>query len=333
MRGLAVFLMIQGNIAGAIYAHPHPLGIYLYTVFGSFVPALFVIVAGMMVVYTTLYKGYTLKHFLVRAAGLLFVAAIVLDIFIFGIMPFVGMDILYLIAIALPLSYLFLKLPSAWRWASVGTLFLATPVLQSVFGYASEPLSYSVLTGQLLAGEGSIVLHWLIDGWFPIFPWLGFAFLGVNIGLMRWKSRILETFATRRVATTALAMFVVGLAVWLLQSTEVYIRADFGEIIYPPTLGFILTATAQIVLFFALVDWRPNLALYKPFIVFGSSALFMYIAHFALIEYLWPEFDQLWAFWAVSTATLVSLLALGYVLRCMRARFPKRPTFLRLLGL
>jgi uncharacterized membrane protein len=335
MRGLAVFLMVQGNMAGGLLVHPYPTWIQVYVALGSFVPALFILIAGMMVAYTSLHKGYTLKHYCIRGVGLLIAAALVLDVLVWRIVPFVGMDVLYLIALSLPLSYLFLRLGRGLRWGIVVMLFLATPLLQAMFGYADTPVTiplFHPLTASFLA-DAVVLKHWLIDGWFPIFPWLGFAFLGVNIGLMRWKDATLKSFATKRTVLWGASLVFFGALIWALQGQSVFVREGYSEAIYPPTLGYIITALGEIVLLVALIDWRPKLRMYNPLIVFGQSALFMYIAHFALMEYLWPGLENQFALLGLIALSLGILLWLGYWLRAVRTRHPKRSGALRVLGI
>lgn len=334
MRGLAVFLMVQGNMAGAIFEHPYPIWMATYVFLGSFVPALFILVAGMVVAYTVINKGYTLKHFMLRGAGLIFGAAIFLDVFIWGHVPFTNMDVLYLIGLSLPLTYFFLKLSTVWRWAIILFIFIATPVLQYFFGYVQDPLIIDILTGYAYGSEGSSILqHWFIDGWFPIFPWLGFAFLGANLGVLRWKERVLETFASKQVVLTAIGLLAFGALLWMTQSQEVFIRQGFSEAIYPPTLAYVFTALGEILLLFALVNWRTKLNVYKPLIAFGQSALFVYIAHFALMEWVWNVESLQSIFLTKMIFSLVLLFAASYVLLHVRKRYPKRPLVLRLLGI
>lgn len=281
LRGLAIFLMIQGNVAASLFHGTYPLWGKIYFSAGSFVPALFILLLGMVVVYTTQSKHYTLKHFLVRAVGLVFVAAIIIDFLIWGSVPIFGVDILYILAFLLPVAYLFQKLPGSFRWASTALVFLLTPLLQHIFSYSYLGLAF--LHGASEPFLSSAVWHRLfIDGWFPLFPWMGFAFLGVNVALLR--GRVLQSFAKPRIVFTGALILLAGLALWVFYHGPLYFTGGFNEIIYPPTLAYILTAIGEITLLFALVDWRPNVPAYKPLVVFGQSALFLYWFHYLLIR-------------------------------------------------
>lgn len=336
IRGIAIFLMVQANITGSVFSHPYPEWMQTYVAIGSFVPALFVVVAGMMVVYTTIHKQYTLKHFLLRGGMLLFTAAVILDVLIWEIVPFIGVEILYLIALALPLSYLFQRLDAFSRWCIVGVIFMATPFLQVLLGYAPHPIIISLFEGTFFAeisGQTSILNHWIIDGWFPLFPWLGFAFLGVNIGLLRFKELLLSSFASKRVVFAGFSAVLFGIFLWSFYSGPLYIREGFSETIYPATLAYMVTSIGQIILLLALLDWRPHFSLYKPLHVLGESSLFIYIMHFIIIDFL-ALFSGFRELFITVVATLMFLFALAYFLRRVRKKWPKRPLALRyILGI
>jgi uncharacterized membrane protein len=51
-------------------------------------------------------KGYHAGHFLTRGASILLVGVLI-DVFIWGIIPFMTMDVLYLVGFSLPIAYLF----------------------------------------------------------------------------------------------------------------------------------------------------------------------------------------------------------------------------------
>ena len=140
-----------------------------------------------------------------------------LEAVVWGIFPFIDMDVLFLIGISLPLACLFLALNRRVRWGLIIALFSAAPVLQLVFGYPLLPVQIPVagsaggiagLTLPMVAG------HWFISGWFPVFPWLGLAFLGAELGSIRWAGNAITSFATRRFAAVGLGMLATGIVLW-----------------------------------------------------------------------------------------------------------------------
>jgi len=332
LRGLAIFLMVQGNMAGSLFPHPWPAWGDWYMAIGSFVPALFVTLAGMSVVLTTIRKQYRAKHYVLRAGALLLTASLIVDVFVWGFIPFISVDVLYLIALSLPISYGFQFLKSWTRWLVVGVLFLGTPLLQIVLGYIAYPTELPIAA--LLAGATfniealTILKHWVIDGWFPIFPWLGFALLGVNIGLMRWRSMNSLRFDSVRMVLIGSALLAAGLALWTTYAGPLYVRGGFSEIIYPPTIAYVVTAMAQMLLLAALVERIGTCRVLQPLKVFGSASLFMFWFHFGLIELL-PASPPLVVLIGFFIATLAFMFWIGYLIQKMRTRYPRRPWWVR----
>jgi uncharacterized membrane protein len=282
LRGFAILVMIPGNMAAYVLAEPYPVWWRIYAVFGSFVPALFILLAGMMVVYTTRHRSYQLSHFLYRAFFLV-VAGAILDILIWQTWPFLSIEVLYLIGLSLPICHDFQKLSTHWRWLTVATIFLLTPVLQHFMGYTPSPLQLSIFQSPQQLNPLTIAQHWLIDGWFPIFPWLGFALLGVNLGCLRLNH---PNYNKAHATAIGFILLVIGSVIWWQSNTPSYIRNGFTELIYPPSLGYIITNLGMIALYFVVVDSHLNWRGFNPLRIFGHSALLVYLLHFFCISYL-----------------------------------------------
>lgn len=331
LRGLAIFTMIGANLAGPVLAGPHPFGVRYY---GSFAAPLFILLAGMMVALSGTTKGYGPGYFARRGALILGFGAVV-DVVIWKIYPFTGMDVLYLIGLSLPVAALLRGVNPLSRWVIALTLFLVTPAFQNLLGYTDYP-SEVHLWGEpvaVVANQTTVLTHWVVDGWFPIFPWLGFALVGVALAALRWRPRSRTTFGTRPVLLVGLGLWALGSLLWWLYPGRLLTREGFSELFYPPTVGYVMSALGLILLLFAVVDWKP-LALYGPLRALGESALFLYILHLALIEYLiaprWAG-QPLGAFGGIYLALLAFLIAIAYGLRALKARWTARPFLLRVL--
>ena len=242
------------------------------------------------------------------------------------------MDVLYLIAIALPATYFFVKLSTKTRWITVGLIFLLAPILQMIFGYTPQPLYISLIHGTVIyadiPGQTGIINHWFIDGWFPIFPWLGFAFLGANLGIMRFKDDRIVRPPFKRTLFYGISAIAAGILMYALFPTAFYVREGFSEFIYPPTLAYILIATGQILILLALIDVFHSKKIFAPLIVLGESSLFVYIMHYALIDFM-PMNPSMGLLWALGIGSVLVLFALSYVLRHLRRKYPDRPFALR----
>ncbi|RMG65602.1 MAG: DUF1624 domain-containing protein, partial [Calditrichaeota bacterium] len=180
LRGLALVLMMFGHAAVSFVPPPWPLWGEMV---GSLAPIFFFLIAGMMVTDSVTYRNRKLAHFLKRMALLMSLGAAI-DLAIWRIWPFTSCEVLYAIGLYLPLTYLAVRHLGRWRLLLAAALVALTPILQNQLGYTPYPLEWG-LDGQpvhSVAGQTSVWQHWLIDGWFPIFPWLGVMLLGSWLG-------------------------------------------------------------------------------------------------------------------------------------------------------
>jgi len=332
LRGLAIFTMIGIHTAASVVNQPHPFGLRLY---GSFAAPLFILLSGMMVAFGVQEKNYDLKYFLVRGI-LTIVMGVLVDLLVWNIYPFMTVDVLYLLGLSLPLAYLFHYLNKRIQWGVIILIFIMTLALQKIFGYTNYPSEF-YLWGEpsvVVENQTSIFRHWIIDGWFPIFPWLGFSLLGVNLGSLRWKDGVLPTFGKKTVFFIGLGILVLGSLIWWHYPGSLFIRKDCSELFYPPTLGYIISVMGLIVCLFFIVDWKPSVVIYKPLQALGESALLIYILHLALIEHvigsIWSEKD-LQAFLTIYIFLSLLLVGIAYGLRVLRAKWKGRPFIVRFL--
>src|SRR6185295_19217245 len=108
---------------------------------------------------------------------------------------FESFDVLYLIGLALPFAALCLALDVRFH-ALLGALILAlTPFVRDKLGYGpllDDPEPWPVWR------------RLLVDGWFPVFPWLGVALLGAA------ASRVRESFSARAQIGLGVALVAFG---------------------------------------------------------------------------------------------------------------------------
>jgi uncharacterized membrane protein len=328
LRGFALFTMVAANMAPYFLNEPHP---FLFRFYGTFAAPLFILISGMMVAITTQTKGHDWKHFLIR--GLLIVAVgALIDVVMWNILPFTTVDVLYLIGISLPIAYFFTRLNKSSQWLIVIIIFLATPVLQNIFGYSDYPTEF-FLTGEqtiVVPNQTSILNHWLVDGWFPIFPWLGFSLLGVILGNLRLKYKKFE----KNVILLGISILILGIIIWYFFPGKFLTRAGYSEVFYPPTIGYIMSAIGLILTLFSVVDYKPAIVAYKPLKALGESALFMYILHLALGRYIiaaiWPK-GNFQSFLIMYIALIFFMILVAYGLRTLKSNWKNRPYIIRFL--
>jgi uncharacterized membrane protein len=331
LRGLAILTMVAANLAASALEGPHPLWFRLY---GSFAAPLFVLLSGMMVASTARRKGYTVRHYAARGAIVIAIAAL-LEVVIWKFYPFMSVDVLYLIGVAMPLVCLALRLSSPARWTIVAVIFLLTPVLQQLLGYAEYPTEVPLSGDPRDAIDATSVFnHWLLDGWFPLFPWLGFALLGAQLAELRVRQSVFSSGWLRSARAAGLAISVGGVLIWWLFPGDLLTRAGYSELFYPPTPGFIITACGLAIVLMATIDRNPGLAVYRPLQLLGESALLMYLLHIVLIKYVVaPEWeDESWEiFFILYAVMLFGLLVAAVVGKGLKSRVRHLPLPVRVL--
>jgi uncharacterized membrane protein len=287
----------------------------------------------MMVALTTKSKGHDLKYFLVRGMLVIAVGALI-DMFIWKIYPFTTVDVLYLIGISLPLAYLFQRLNISSQWFIVISIFSLTPFLQNIFGYTDYPTEFFFPSGGLtiiIGNQTNILNHWLVDGWFPVFPWLGFSLLGVILANLRLKYK---TFGGSVFFLTGIILLISGSVIWYFYPGKFLTRAGYSEVFYPPVPGYIICAVGLIVLLFFIVDYKNSVIAYNPLQALGESALLMYITHLALIEYvivpIWSNVN-FHTFLILYIALSLLLIFIAYGLRFFKVKRKDLPFIIRFL--
>lgn len=299
LRGMAIFTMVAANWAALILVEPHSFALRIY---GSIAAPLFIFLAGIMVERTARNKLYTFQYFMHRGAYLMVVGAGI-ELLIFHIFPFLTIDVLYLIGLALPICFWFLRIPRLLKGLVVSVVLFAGPFLQNWLGYSAVPTEY-YLTGQPVSEVphlSPIWQQWLVDGWFPIFPWLGYALLGAWWG----KENIYFQFSLK----TGLILMIVGIGLlWFFQG-PFYIRDGYSELFYPPTHGYVVISLGVIMLLFGCVKRFPNMFFPFLFGTLGKHSLWIYVFHLAVGEYV---ISRLWQ--GISIAPFLLVYAIGIVL-------------------
>jgi len=279
LRGIAIFIMVGANMS-PLMVEPHPI---FYRIYSSMAAPLFITLVGMSVALclSSAKPGYTLMHFLKRGFVVL-LAGVFVDIAAWGGRPFTTTDVLYLIGISMPLIYLAAKLPRNYILSLAMLIFIITPVLQYFFGYTKYPTEFK-LDGSVtlpIEHQTSILNHYMIDGWFPFFPWLGYIIIGLILGKIRWPGggRI-NDFSGNQFIWSTLMSIIVGSMLCYFAPGDLYIREGYSEMFYPVTYGFIIVSLSLVVVLLMIVDRYKYLAIFKVFEKLGRNSLFLYIVH------------------------------------------------------
>ncbi|MBF0253565.1 MAG: DUF1624 domain-containing protein [Candidatus Omnitrophica bacterium] len=332
LRGFAVASMISGNAAAYALVHPHPLALRFYD---SVAAPFFVMLSGMMVVRTSRSGKHTGSYYLTRGAVIMGAGAFV-DMAIWQNVPFMTVDILYLIGLSLPLAYAYQKMSAPVRWTAVVVIFAAAAALRAGLGYTDFPTEISLLGARVPVADfpTSVLNHWLVDGYFPVFPWLGLSFVGVNLGLIRWARKKAVTFATRKTFLAGFGALSLGVLWGILWPPEMYVRDIYTEVFYPMTIAYGFEISGLLVVLLAFVDATTGLRIYEPFRVLGESALAIYVLHLAVIRWvvaaLWPSSSfGVYVLVYAGFVAVMTLVAVG--LRHLKSNWPDRPMVFKML--
>lgn len=328
VRGIAIFIMVAANMAPVLKEQPSYWIRGLY----SCAAPIFIVLAGAMVGRSILKSSsHSFVYFLERGLFLLAMGAMI-DVVASGYIPFLGVDVLYLLGVSMPILCLIAKC-STWLVASItASIFLATFMLQNIFGYIELPTM--IYFGQKSAIVPSVIFrHWMVDGWFPLFPWMGYGTVGILLARLRWQD-VLEfrRFDRPWIAVSAISIFMIGLVLMNAVPGAQYARYGYQELFYPVTPGFLLWSLAMVVGVIAVVDATVNLTLWRLVQPLGEASLFVYLSHAIIIGKVYVPFfspmthQRYLAFFAILFG--VMFLATSW-LRGVRKTYQNMPTKLR----
>ena len=269
LRGVAVVTMVAANMAPYSLEAPHPIP---FRILASFAAPAFVFLAGMMVGGS--HRSVRVGHAF-RRAGMLFAVGAAIDVGCWQIVPFEGFDVLYLLGSALPLASLCLALATRTHAFLAVSILVLTPFIRGWLGYG--PLLPSTEPWPFWR-------RWLVDGWFPVFPWLGVALLGTLVT----RTGIAGTPRLQALAGAGLAL--VGGAALIVKPPVLVTRWGYSELFYPPTLGVLCLAIGAVLGLLAVIPLVRRFVPLEWLEVYGRASLLMYVAHTVLIAFVFERF-------------------------------------------
>ena len=152
--------------------------------------------------------------------------------------------------------------------------------------FSSGPFTLSETALAALAENPGILQHYLIDGWFPLLPWAGFAFLGSYLA-SHYRNLYRSGAANFRSLTLGWGAVVLALGsglLWLFPP-ELIPRGEYTMFFSPPGLQYLLLATGGVLMvigsLFSLRDNRIAQKAFAPLKTMGRRSLEIYIFHLA----------------------------------------------------
>ncbi len=340
LRGLAIILMVPANLA-PYFAEPHPMW---FRILGSFAAPVFIMLSAGMVILTA--ERHSLAYFLKRG-GLIILTGALIDIMLWRIFPFTSFDVLYPIGLALPLMYILRNVKSHELLYITIIFVLATYILQLYFGYHAETLEV-YFDDMFLPSLGRLLQSWFIDGWFPVFPWLGYAVLGALFFRTLFAGDLVAKY---HVMGIGLALTLTGFILLFIpvdasvlrniaNGSILDVRGGYSEIFYPPTFAYIFTSTGIVILFATILRKVHHLGPLSILAFFGKHSMMVYILHQVLGAQVlspWIEAKGLEAidsgvlFTIANLAVLVVIALICYGIDKIKLRYPPQNTYARIL--
>lgn len=338
LRGLAIILMVPANLAPYL-AEPHSM---LYRILGSFAAPTFIMLSAGMVILRG--EKHDLGYYFKR--GMIVVGiGVLIDVLLWRIFPFTSIDVLYLIGFSMPLLYLLRRSDSRELLYISIILILATYIVQLFFGYNTVPLE--VYFDDLWTPSiGRILQSWFIDGWFPIFPWLGYAF----IGALFFRTLFAEgTGTSHHFLLLGAGLTLVGFILLFVplpfirniaDGTILATRSGYSEIFYPPTFAYVFTSIGIVVLSSTVLRRMDLSPAHSILGFFGRHSMMVYILHQVLgslvllpiIESHGMEtIESGPVFTVVNIVMLLLIAAICYGIQILKHRFPPRSTIMQVL--
>lgn len=304
IRGWAIVIMVLANSAPYVMQEPYP---FWFRLMSSFAAPVFIALSGYMIGLKT---NLTSNKKLIVRGLLVVLAAISIDVFIWKLMPFQSYDVLYIIGFSIVLSPLLLKLNRLHTLALMLFIFASAFVFQYVFHYTLRSLDSGFSFENM-----SIILRsaraLILDGWFPVLPWLGFFVAGMYLSRFGIAVR-----NTNKLLYGCILSLVFAASSVLIYFQYRPLREAYGELFYPADFYY-CTAAFSILALLALNARAFRATIFEPVSWLGRSSLFFYILHLAVISYGIASIHELLGanIWLSMAAFFISLSILGWVLQ------------------
>lgn len=285
LRGVAVFLMFGGNTL--FHITPIELHPQWFIFCSSLAAPLFIVLSTYMICVNSVSGKHDLKYYLLRG-GMVILTGALMDTF-GGVLPFYSYDILYLTGFSMPVVYLVSKMKLKFLPFTAFTVFMISFILHHCFVYESPKKKILFFQDITLPSFSDFLKSWLFDGYFPVFPWMGWVIVSVYFAHFRCKKGSL--FGGEPI----LAGVILSLLGFLLLAFKFTNNSLFDRlsdivlednIFYPATPPFFIWCGGVILLLFAFVDKTSNIKFLFFFSVLGKRSMFNYLLHMTIVWYV-----------------------------------------------
>ena len=277
LRGIAILIMVAANSWSYLYPFKN-CPFILRLIFSSAAP-IFIFLSGFSI-NLSIESGKSIKRIVLRGVQILVIGALI-DTLIWKILPFSTFDVLYLIGISTVCIAVCNKFIN---YVFIG--FIAISIY--LYNYIHIPYNFN-LPDPLLTDSNfklslsGILKRFIWDGWFPVFPWMGFAIFGYWVS--KGRSYLINYNSYLVIIGSGLIIF------YVLSEKQIQpMRDGYTELFYPVSKGF------WIYLFglFALCLGIHYYEFKRSYLIenLGKISLSIYILHAFIIEYVLNFFNQ-----------------------------------------
>jgi uncharacterized membrane protein len=339
IRGLAIILMIPANLA-PYFAEPHPLW---FRILGSFSAPTFIMLSAGMVILTS--HKHDLAYYVKRALSILAIGFL-LDFFLWKILPCTSFDVLYTISVSLPIIYFCRNQKTRVILAFACTVFLFAVVFQTFIGYHTE--AYEIYLNKFeWPALPRLLQSWFIDGWFPVFPWVGFSLLGAVLFRaifyhpehVHAKSLIIGGAIMLIIGYVLLFVPIHGL-INLANGTIITGRDDYSEIFYAPSYPYLITAIGTVLFITAIFLKISKHSVFGIMGFYGRYSMLIYLLHQSLGAlclkpiigmYGAENITNGWLFVLANLAVFAVVSIICYLVELLKQRYHPKHVFLTVL--
>jgi len=280
LRGVAILIMVAANSYPYIFPDL-PCPMMIRVVFSTAAP-IFIFLSGVSLRLSE-ENGKSILDTIQRIFQVLFFAVLI-DVVIWGILPFYTMDVLYLISFSLITILGLKRLPDFYALIVVALIFSLTQYLADSYNF--DLIELSAFDTDQNYRFLDAAKHIFIDGWFPVFPWLGISLLGYYLAKHRlFFSEYLNLFLMSGIVGVACFVY------FTLGGTFSFNlpRSNYMEIFYPVTLPFL---GYMLSIFLLVFYFMAKNSLNRNYIgLLGTYSLAVYLFHAVLLQFYLPIFD------------------------------------------
>jgi len=310
-KGISVAIMIIANFSRDVL---NPNEIYFsHRVFSSLSAPIFFFFAG----YLSINSQKSIKSHLYRSLWLL-ATAVLIDVFVWNIIPFNNFDVLYTISLSVFLIQVIRGLSINYLVVAMCILVISS-LLLNFYQYRiqiNETNIIKLYNHKHLFEINNSFKRLIFDGWFPLFPWCAIAFIGAyyKVKLEIYFNRLFTS--NRHFSVLTIFLF---LLIYILNTRNISsnLRDGYVEIFYPVDFFMFVFFIVWVIWlnFFVNIFERKM----QFFSVLGRYTLLIYIVHSIVSAYILSKLSEKFNYFE-----FISFCLIMFILFKLKASFLER---------